>query len=90
MLVDKGALQQSTYVFSVRDGERDWSEGVPAEDARRLGCFYILACKDVSEVKDWAARRFRSSGLVTSTRSRSGRSWTTVDAGLPLRAGDGR
>ena len=54
ILVVKEALRPEAQTLSVHDGARRLTEGAPTEAEQRLGCFYILECDDLADVREWA------------------------------------
>ena len=56
ILVAREALQPDAHTLSVAGGAPHFTEGAPTERAARLGCFYLVDCDDLAEVREWAAK----------------------------------
>ena len=56
ILIANEALQPEAHTLAVDGGARHLTEGAPTEPERRLGCFYIVECDDLTEVTEWASK----------------------------------
>src|ERR671926_95489 len=58
VFVDGDGLQPvaTATTVRVRDGERLLTDGPYAETKEQLGGYYLLACKDLDDALNWAAR----------------------------------
>jgi hypothetical protein len=54
LLVTRAPLALEAWTISA--GDRVARDGAPSDPIHRLGCFYVIECRDAAEAKAWAAR----------------------------------
>jgi hypothetical protein len=56
VLVAREALQPEGHTLTWRNGKPQLTAELPTEPRQRIGCLYLLECRDSTELEEWASK----------------------------------